>query len=87
MDTNKLKVLREIDYSILSHCGICEHSDLSPGSTWGCCNVHTYQHLKHSEDTSRLSIHRTGSCNKFAQCVDKVTALGLKGFGEFVKES
>jgi len=83
VDANKLKVLQEIGYSIRQHCGICVHSDLSPDG-WGYCNVHTYQHLKHAEETSRLSIHRTGSCDRFEVDENKVATLGLHAFKEFL---
>jgi len=85
MDANKLKVLQEIGYKITSHCGICESSDLSADG-WGYCNVNTYQHLKHSEETSRLSIHRMGSCGRFKLNGLKLTVLGLGTFREFVDE-
>ena len=83
MDANKLEVLRAIGYRIQPHCGICVQADLSPDG-WGYCNLHTYQHLKHSEERSRLSIHRTGSCSAFELDHGKVAALGLHAFAEFL---
>lgn len=84
MDTNKLKVLREIGYRINPNCENCLHSDLKPDG-WGYCNQHTYQHLKHNEETSRLSIHRTGWCLSWGLCEEKLATLGLHAFREFVK--
>jgi hypothetical protein len=83
MDANKLKVLREIDYKIAPHCGICRHSDLSSDG-WGYCGLHKYEHLKHSEETSRLSINRTGSCSGFERDDTNIAILGLHGFEEFI---
>jgi len=83
MDENKLKVLREIRYRITPHCGICQHADLSADG-WGYCNAHTYEHLKHSETESRLSVHQMGSCGSFIRDGGKVAIMGLAGFWEFV---
>ncbi len=83
MDSNKLNVLRQIDYKIHPHCGICQHSDLSPDG-WGYCSVHEYQHLKHNASASRLSIHATGSCSSFALDHGKAATLGLHAFAEFL---
>ena len=85
MDANKLEVLRRIGYRIQTHCGICRHADLSPDG-WGYCDRHTYQHRKHSEERSRLSIHRTGSCMDFERDDDKIAALGLHAFEEFLPD-
>lgn len=84
MDANKLKVLREIDYTIHPHCGICRHADLSSDG-WGYCNRHTYEHRKHSEPVSRLSVHRTGSCSSFELDENALAAVGLHAFREFVQ--
>lgn len=83
MDANKLKVLRTIDYTIHPSCETCLNSDLSKDG-WGYCNVHTYSHLKHSEETSRLSIHRSGSCKDWEREEYKVAVLGLNAFREFL---
>ncbi len=84
MDANKLKVLREIDYTIPKTCETCVHSDLAADG-WGYCGEHTYEHEKHSEDSSFLSVHRTGSCNKHELDENKVAVLGLHAFKEFLK--
>jgi len=95
MDANKLKVLQEIGYNVPPHCGICVHADLSADG-WGYCNKHTYSHAKHSEEESRLSIHRTGTCWPkrdlspkeivFELDHQKVAAMGLHAFAEFLPE-
>jgi len=84
MDANKLKVLRGIGYKIPKTCETCVHSDLSADG-WGYCGAHEYQHLKHSEDTSFLSIHRTGSCSQHELDENKLATLGLHTFKEFVE--
>jgi len=84
MDANKLKVLREINYTIPKTCETCVHSDLSDDG-WGYCGAHEYKHLKHSELTSFLSIHRGGSCKQYAFSENKVAVLGLHAFKEFIK--
>jgi len=84
MDATKLVVLREIGYQIPAHCGICQHADLSADG-WGYCNRHSYVHQKHSEASSRLSIHRQGSCQQHVLDEGALAALGLHGFAEFVR--
>ena len=64
MDKNKLKVLKSIKYEIRDCCQNCEHGDFEDDE-FGYCDEHTYQHLKHSEEESFLSIHRTGYCPDF----------------------
>jgi hypothetical protein len=83
MDENKLKVLQDIEYSIPAHCGLCDHADLSSDG-WGTCRQHKYSHLKHSKEESPLSIHRSGHCNWFKLDEQKLAAVGLHGFKEFV---
>jgi len=84
MDANKLKVLREIDYKIPTTCETCAASDIGADG-WGVCGVHEYKHLKHSELTSFLSVHRSGCCNKHELDENKVAVLGLHAFKEFIK--
>jgi hypothetical protein len=83
MDANKLTVLREINYTIPPHCGICEFSDLSPDG-WGYCYQHAYVHEKHSGGQQPLSINAVGSCSTFKVDQAKVAALGLHAFAEFL---
>jgi len=82
MDANKLKVLQEIGYTIVPSCATCQHSDLSRDG-WGYCNAHEYEHLKHSEETSRLSVHQLGHCDSWIRDAYKVAALGLHAFKSF----
>lgn len=84
MDANKLKVLQEINYTISPSCETCLHSDLSKDG-WGYCQAHTYQHLKHTGESASLSIHRSGSCPLWAPDENKVAALGLHAFRDFLR--
>ena len=61
MDANKLKVLREMGYTIPVTCGLCAFSKIERGD-WGTCHKHTYKHLKHSGPPRQLSINRHGTC-------------------------
>jgi len=83
MDANKLKVLREIGYTIQPSCETCSNSDLSSDG-WGYCGVHTYEHLKHNEDSSFASVHRLGTCSKWERDEKKIALLGLHAFHEFM---
>ena len=66
MDSNKLKVLKSVNYRIVNTCSRCEYSSFSRvGNNFGTCEVTTYKHLKHSNSVRQLSIHRSGVCNKF----------------------
>lgn len=84
MDANKLKVLREVGYKVRQSCETCIHSDLSPDG-WGYCNKHRYEHLKHSEKQSRLSIHRSGCCTSYQKNEISLALLALHAFSEFVE--
>lgn len=83
MDQNKLKVLQEINYTIHPHCGICDSGKLSADG-WGYCTVHTYEHLKHSEEMSLVSINMAGVCDSFKEN-GLMVAVKLGAFGQFVK--
>ena len=83
MDANKLKVLQDINYTVHPHCGICEDADLSADG-WGYCNRHTYEHLKHNEKESRLSINKAGSCADF-KANGILVVMKLGAFGQFVE--
>lgn len=83
MDKNKLKVLQTIKYTIAPHCGICIHADLSSDG-WGYCNFYSYNHIKHSEGTSRLSITRAGRCTEGFERSEDITSFG--SFDQFMKE-
>lgn len=84
MDQNKTEKLREIQYRIERHCGICRYSDLEANKTWGSCSLHFYEHGKHSDPEMPLSVHRAGSCSAFKLDEAKVEGLGLHGFKEFL---
>ena len=84
MDANKLKVLQDIRYRINPNCETCALSDLAADG-WGYCGAHEYQHLKHSEETSFLSVHRMGYCAQWELDADKLAALGLLAFKEFAE--
>jgi hypothetical protein len=81
MDENKRKVLQRLGYVIRPSCGLCQKSDIGPGSDWGTCKLHTYSHLKHSESNRQLSVNRYGSCPEF----EINFAVDLGGFGEFFR--
>lgn len=71
MDINKLDKLREIGYGIRICCGLCQHSEFPhPGSDFGTCKAHKYDHLKHTDATRQLSINRYGLCQKFVRADD-----------------
>ncbi len=74
MDANKLKKLHVINYNI-GTCGMCKHS-LFPrcanaargyelSVAYGSCKLHTYDHLKHSDNPRQLSVYRHGRCDDF----------------------
>lgn len=86
MDANKRKVLQEIGYQIRPSCETCVHSDLSEDG-WGYCGAHEYQHLKHSEETRFLSVHRLGWCAEWKVDANKTAALGLHAFQGLTVES
>lgn len=81
MDENKRAVLKEIDYQIHGVCGLCQHGAFEVDQDWGTCQVHTYDHLKHSLAQRPLSINTYGSCPSFEW--DIATALVLGKFSEF----
>lgn len=83
MDANKLKVLREIEYSIPGCCGSCAEGSFVDGSDWGTCEVYVYSHLKHTGEDRALSVHREGRCDRFERDQRSTTAFG--GFAEFLK--
>lgn len=86
MDANKLQVLREIAYQVPETCSTCRHSDLSADG-WGYCNLHTYQHLKHNEDVSRLSINKAGVCRNYERDDQKVATANLGSFLQFIYDT
>jgi hypothetical protein len=86
MDSNKLQVLRDIDYTINKCCGNCQHSSFKGGSLFGLCLVkeNEYVHLKHTGEKRKLSINYFGECDKHN--FQKRFEDSLEGFKEFVRE-
>lgn len=84
MDANKLKVLREIGYTIRMHCGLCEWAEIS-GDGWGVCKKHTYKHQKHNVAESPLSINESGYCESFEMSDMQAAVQGLHHYREFIK--
>lgn len=82
MDANKLEVLREIDYQIHPTCGSCLYSVIRPGSDYGICGLHTYEHQKHSSKERSLSVNRYGSCPEWVGALSAPES----GWGEFWQE-
>ena len=74
MDSNKLKVLTSVNYKVLNTCGRCKHSNFRPNTRWGKCSIIKYEHQKHSVSSRRLSIHKSGVCDKFE--ASQVEVLG-----------
>lgn len=85
MDANKLKVLRQIGYSIAPTCGSCVFSEILPGSEYGACSRHVYVHQKHSEPVSPLSVNRGGHCSAW-QPAQGVPEYRLGAWAEFFKD-
>jgi hypothetical protein len=63
MDANKLKKLHVINYKI-GTCGICKQGMFGFG-LYGHCKLHTYNHLKHSDNPRQLSVYKHGRCEDF----------------------
>lgn len=63
MDKNKLAKLKEINYTLLDVCALCEFSDFC-NYDWGTCSIHKYFHVKHKEERE-MSIHKSGNCGSF----------------------
>ena len=74
MDANKEKKLHDIGFRILQTCALCEHGCF-PNDDWGTCSKHSYEHLKHSESSRDLSVHKNGSCNDFSVNEKEITKL------------
>jgi len=77
MDANKLRMLREINYTIHPSCALCKHGEFRTlKDDFGSCMAKTYEHLKHTGDPRQLSVHRGGSCKDFEVDPQKKAALG-----------
>jgi hypothetical protein len=75
MDANKLKVLQALPYRIQPVCGLCKYGSF-PSDDWGSCEAHKYNHLKHSEATRDISIHKYGTCKNFEPAPERTGRLG-----------
>ena len=82
MDKNKLKVLQDIGYKIQSVCSLCVYATF-PNNDWGTCNVHVYNHLKHTGPVRKLTINKLGFCSKFDIDFDRLAKL--ESFTELYK--
>ncbi len=82
MDKNKQLKLREIGYRINEGCGVCFHGKF-PHNQWGTCDIHTYEHNKHSVERSELSIHKLGSCSEYT--ADPMIIVQLHAYEEFLR--
>lgn len=80
MDTNKLAALKALPYVINPVCGLCKHGKF-PNDDWGSCEATKYDHLKHSDATRDISIHKYGSCPNFEEEPKRVGMLAR--FQEF----
>lgn len=64
MDANKLQKLKDLDYSVRRACGNCKYYNLAAGSSrFSTCQLHTYDHLKHTDTTRQLSVNLYGHCS------------------------
>ncbi len=57
-------------------CGLCQHSSFPSGDGWGTCDVHVYEHEKHSDKKRHLSVHEHGSCASFVMSEKEAELLG-----------
>lgn len=87
MDTNKLKQLHKINYTIKRCCGLCAHSDFirKKTSDWGVCIKFNYNHIKHTDELRKLSINRYGCCDEFKE--SRYLEIQLEKFSEFIETS
>lgn len=76
MDENKRLKLVDIGYEIPHACGTCEHAHFRPGSDFGGCMLHKYDHRKHSDDEMDLSIYRFGVCGDYEESDNLLMLLG-----------
>jgi len=82
MDINKLKVLKEINYTIKKTCNNCDNSFFKKRTDWGLCMDSSYFHNKH-EKNMFVSINRYGYCEDWKISKSKIEKLGyFKNFLE-----
>jgi hypothetical protein len=84
MDENKKKKLQEIKYEVFKCCGLCADFMRSHQTmTFGTCAKNEYEHLKHTEPSSPLSVTAFGGCPDWSQ--DQYKVALMHGFNEFKK--
>ena len=81
MDANKRLKLADIGYQVQNICMLCKHSTF-PLDDWGTCELHMYEHEKHTDTVRKLSIHKAGSCPQFL--ADEVQMNQLGAFAELL---
>jgi len=82
MDADKLRVLKEVEYSISKMCRFCVHAQFRDEYVWGTCAKYTYEHQKHTEQKRQLSIYVGGSCKEGFELDPGKVRLG--GYEEFL---
>lgn len=76
-DPAKFDRLREVGYTIPNVCSFCTHGNFKPGTEWGTCGLHRYEHGKHTGPDREMSIVRMGRCRDgFEENSSKTTFLG-----------
>lgn len=77
MDENKFKKLKELKYSIRKTCGNCEYFTNKHPSYFGTCDIHEYQHQKHTNSKRQLSVEKSGNCSYHKWNNSIIIQLGL----------
>lgn len=83
MDRNKLKVLKDVGYTVRKCCGFCQHFVGTLSTMWGDCRFYAYEHVKHADNPRDLSVHVMGTCPKFVESMAMRPHLG--GFADLVE--
>lgn len=86
MDTNKLKVLKEIGYKVYRTCNNCKHAYFNRGFIFAACKKYTYEHLKHTESHRELSIVSDGICKSHEYREFYEQTLEDSGFTQFLEK-
>ena len=84
MDADKLRVLHEVGYEVQESCGLCAHFNAQPGSDFGTCSLHQYDHAKHTGPLRLLSVHRNGRCSDGFEA-DPAGVFQLGGFADLIE--
>ena len=84
MDENKKKKLQEIKYEVFKCCGLCaDYMRSHQTSLFGTCASNEYEHQKHTEPSSPLSVSAFGGCPAWS--LDPYKTEMMHGFKEFLK--